>query len=751
MLAIVVLLIEVIVGFTAINLSKEKFHHTMRDSFNTTVAMTENFFSLVGQMGQGWNRHFIKDEQLAVMLDTLDESTTTNFINYINHIKDMSTADVVILLDEQGRVIVHTEKPGQSGESMMSWKMVRKALSDHKVEVSIIQDLNSLIIYAPNLLYGKKGAVNGVVLVGYVINDELISGMKKDTLTDMTIVRRRGVMASTFNTEKNRLIDVPLNYITYQSLLIKKNIGYGIGSMRIDDTDYFVSARKLSLMDPAMAGSIMLSYPKSELQAVITDLINRLVIISVFSFVLIILVSWFFTERLLAPMRRLLEHTQLLEKSDIVEPNKIKESGEIGVLAQRFNTLLLSIKGKNKELKEYSNELESIVEHRTQALQKSHENLIKREKSLVNAQRIANLGSCEWSLEDENILCSKQFFQILGIENKDGKLSLQELFESIHQDDREAVHEVMDNLSKDSENIIEFRISRSDGKQCIVHFEIEIVIDDNGHHEKLTATLQDITEQKKAEDNQAALQRQIQHSHKMEAIGQLTGGIAHDFNNMLASIMGYTELARDGLVQYENKKLEGYLDEVYVSSERARDLVAQMLAFSSGSAEKLEPFILSPLIKESLQMLGSTLPLSIEVELQLDDDLSITTNPVQLHQLIINLCINAMDAMEGKGQITIGSKRVNNIKTECSSCHEEVRGDYIQVFIRDNGAGITTDQLERIFDPFYTTKELSSTKGTGMGLAMVHSIIHGHDGHIVVETDAEKGTTITLLFPVIET
>ena len=102
----------------------------------------------------------------------------------------------------------------------------------------------------------------------------------------------------------------------------------------------------------------------------------------------------------------------------------------------------------------------------------------------------------------------------------------------------------------------------------------------------------------------------------MEAIGQLTGGIAHDFNNMLASIMGYTDLARSGLAQYGNKKLEGYLNEVYKSSERARDLVAQMLAFSRDSEEKLEPLILSPLICESLKMLGSTLPTSIEIDLK---------------------------------------------------------------------------------------------------------------------------------------
>lgn len=263
--------------------------------------------------------------------------------------------------------------------------------------------------------------------------------------------------------------------------------------------------------------------------------------------------------------------------------------------------------------------------------------------------------------------------------------------------------------------------------------------------------LKEISQRKLAEEDKHKLEVQLHHAQKMEAIGQLTGGIAHDFNNMLASIMGYTDLTREGLAHYHNEQLEGYLNEVYKASERARDLVAQMLAFSRDSEEELEPLILLPLIKESLKMLGSTLPSSIEIELQLDDDsLAIMTNRVQLHQLIMNLCINARDAMQGKGHITISLRRVNNVKTKCCSCYENVRGDYIQLSLRDDGVGMTTEQLDCIFDPFYTTKELGSAKGTGMGLAMVHGIMHSHGGHIIVETEAEKGTTFTLLFPVIE-
>ncbi|MCK5091362.1 MAG: PAS domain S-box protein [Gammaproteobacteria bacterium] len=280
-----------------------------------------------------------------------------------------------------------------------------------------------------------------------------------------------------------------------------------------------------------------------------------------------------------------------------------------------------------------------------------------------------------------------------------------------------------------------------DGHHISVEISLQYVFP-KGEPPRFVAFVRDITERQQ-------LQKQLQQAQKMEAIGQLTGGIAHDFNNMLSGVLGFTELAREELAQYDNEKIEGYLSQVYNSGSRARDLVAQMLAFSRGGEGKLEPFMLSPLIKESLKMLGSTLPSSIEVDLQLEgDDLIVMTNPVQLHQLVMNLCINARDAMDGKGHITIGLQRVNSIVTECCSCHERVRGDYIELFFRDTGPGIQPEQMDRLFDPFYTTKDVG--KGTGMGLSMVHGIMHDHGGHVLVESGPGKGTTFALLFPVID-
>jgi len=283
---------------------------------------------------------------------------------------------------------------------------------------------------------------------------------------------------------------------------------------------------------------------------------------------------------------------------------------------------------------------------------------------------------------------------------------------------------------------------RKDGSLYLEEESITPVLDTDGRIGHFIAIKRDISERRQ-------LQRQLQQAQKMESIGQLTGGIAHDFNNMLTSIMGYTELAREGLGQYDNNQIEDCLGEVYRAGKRARDLVSQMLAFSRGGEGEFDLHVLPALIKGSLKMLGTTLPSSIEIDLQMESgNLAIMTNPVQLHQLVMNLCINARDAMEGKGRLTIGLQRESNIVKQCHSCHKMIRGDYIKLFVRDTGSGIHVEQLDRLFDPFYTTKEVG--KGTGMGLSMVHGIMHDHDGHIIVETGSGKGTSFNLLFPAVD-
>jgi PAS domain S-box-containing protein len=249
------------------------------------------------------------------------------------------------------------------------------------------------------------------------------------------------------------------------------------------------------------------------------------------------------------------------------------------------------------------------------------------------------------------------------------------------------------------------------------------------------------------------LNKQLQQAQKMEAIGQLTGGIAHDFNNILASIMGFTSLALQRFVKDEQAELREYLEEVSSAGERARDLVSQMLVFSRTTTSDVQPLQLPPLIKEVIKMLQATLPSTIHLSSQIDKNLpSVIMDPVHIQQILMNLCINARDAITNKGNINI---RVNVITSNalqnkmCDSCHHKIEeGSYIELLVQDAGAGIDDNKLKQIFDPFFTTKDIG--KGTGMGLSMVHGIVHQYGGHILVDSKLGTGTTFRLLLPVSE-
>ena len=250
---------------------------------------------------------------------------------------------------------------------------------------------------------------------------------------------------------------------------------------------------------------------------------------------------------------------------------------------------------------------------------------------------------------------------------------------------------------------------------------------------------------KQAEEKQASLQIQLQQAQKMEAIGQLTGGIAHDFNNILASMLGFTELCTLRANEIGDDAIKRYLNEISKSGERARDLVAQMLTFSREGQAGSSPLQLEPIINDSITMLEHIVPSNIKLHIDIDAGLpAVMSNPVQVHQLLMNLCINARDAIENNGTIDISLKRIKANERKCSSCHDQLKGEYIDLSVKDSGNGIDQKTLERIFDPFFTTKAVG--KGTGMGLSVVHGIMHEHGGHIQVDSSTDQGTTFHLMF-----
>ncbi len=257
--------------------------------------------------------------------------------------------------------------------------------------------------------------------------------------------------------------------------------------------------------------------------------------------------------------------------------------------------------------------------------------------------------------------------------------------------------------------------------------------------------------EKKVEERTKALARsenQLQQVMKLQAIGTLAGGIAHDFNNILFPIVGYTELTMDDIP--EDSQARQNLEEVLKAANRAKALVQQILTFSRQNGQERKPLKVQPLIKEALNLLRATIPSSIEISSSIDDDSGLVKgDPTQIHQVIMNLCTNAYHALQGTGGKIEVSLKEANLSYEQSMQRVGMKvGRHLELIVKDNGHGMTPQVMERIFEPYYTTKEQG--KGTGLGLSVIHGIIKNHGGDISVHSQPGKGATFSVYLPIID-
>jgi signal transduction histidine kinase/ActR/RegA family two-component response regulator len=301
-------------------------------------------------------------------------------------------------------------------------------------------------------------------------------------------------------------------------------------------------------------------------------------------------------------------------------------------------------------------------------------------------------------------------------------------------------------LLPDKENIIP---DKSQTLVSLILLNTAIAVESLEYH-KLLSDQNSILE-KKVEERTKALARsenQLQQMMKLQAIGTLAGGIAHDFNNILFPIVGYTELTMDDIPP--DSQARKNLEEVLKAANRAKELVQQILTFSRQNGQERKPLKVQTLIKETLKLLRATIPSSIEIHSSVDEDCGpVNGDPTQIHQVIMNLCTNAYHALQETGGKLEVSLKETNLGHEQSLERVGMKpGRHLELTVKDNGHGMTPLVLERIFEPYYTTKEQG--KGTGLGLSVIHGIIKNHGGDISVSSQPGAGSTFSVYLPVID-
>ena len=264
----------------------------------------------------------------------------------------------------------------------------------------------------------------------------------------------------------------------------------------------------------------------------------------------------------------------------------------------------------------------------------------------------------------------------------------------------------------------------------------------------LYSIIHDVTGKKEMEQEKERLETQLRRSQRLETIGTLTGGIAHDFNNILLPIIGYTDMA---LQKTSDDKVKGYLSASLAGANRAKELVRQLLTFSRQAEHDKAPVDICEIVHDSVHMLKSLIPSSIETRLDLPKKCKfIMADRTQLHQVIVNLCTNAAHAMEETGGVLTISVCHELFTTDAQVPAEGVEPgkEYLILSVTDTGTGMTEEVMEHIFEPFFTTKSMD--KGTGMGLSIVHGIVTSHEGVIRVSSKPDKGSSFILYFPVVD-
>jgi PAS domain S-box-containing protein len=282
-----------------------------------------------------------------------------------------------------------------------------------------------------------------------------------------------------------------------------------------------------------------------------------------------------------------------------------------------------------------------------------------------------------------------------------------------------------------------------EGRRRAIDFSLRPVKDEAGRVLLLVPEGVDITERKQAKQERARLAEQLLQAQKLESLGRLAGGVAHDLNNVLSPVLGYAELLLDDLGEEHRNRAE--VESILAAATRARDLTQQLLAFARKQTLEVKPLDLNQSIQDLVRMVARTLRADIRLELELGHCGAIVADPGQLGQVLLNLLLNAQDAMQNGGVL-----RVETGETEVTDPsvaeHLGIKpGRYVFLSVSDTGAGMDKAVLERLFEPFFTTKELG--KGTGLGLSTVYGIVRQHGGGIGVESQVERGTTFRVYFP----
>jgi diguanylate cyclase (GGDEF)-like protein len=356
-------------GYLSIHLAKQEFFRVMERQFNSSSRLAENSLDIIGQMARTWSFNFATHNNLD---NSVRGASQTQLSQEVEHMRESAHCDTLIILDHVGHILQHSAFNNKTGESLMAWQIVRQAVNERKSSYAIIEESGNFIIYGSGITPTDKQHPHPyIVLTGFRISDELVSKLSQDTSIGLTFIRRTSVMTSTFNTAQRKLINSPVAYLDYQILYNDSRLSREV---KIDDQIYYASVRHLNLLDPSMDGSLLLTYPRNELNAIIERLQEEYLWLYAAGMLLFALFIWRISLRTMQPLRKLAARVENIAKGDLT-PTVIVQNDEIGNIASSINDLLGELASSRQTINQHAEELKKTVEQRTRELRVANEEL----------------------------------------------------------------------------------------------------------------------------------------------------------------------------------------------------------------------------------------------------------------------------------------------------------------------------------------------------------------------------------------
>jgi len=425
--------------------------------------------------------------------------------------------------------------------------------------------------------------------------------------------------------------------------------------------------------------------------------------------------------RIIRPIEKLSEGALRIGMGDLEFRISVSRKDEIGLLADNFNIMATSLRKQGGE-----------IQKKTFALERSERKFRELFENIAQPLYIN-------TLDGELIDCNQAMVDLFGFESREEMVQEVQGGEQIFADPKQRDEVTAELLANGEIKELEVDFKRQDGLILKALVTSRVRFDDEGEAVGFEGIIQDVTQMR-------SLEEQLFHAQKMESIGTLAGGVAHDFNNLLTVILSSAEMARYKIDDHE--RVERYINSITTASKRASELTKNLLGFARKGKMRVEEVNAGALVTEVEALLRETIDRSIRIYTDISPGLRpIMANPSQIHQVLVNLCVNAKDAiLEVGGQELKISVRNVVITQDFADLHPgAVCGPYIEIDVIDDGGGIPKHVRDKIFDPFFTTKGVG--QGTGLGLATVYGIIKNHDGFLYLDSEMGKGTAFHIYLP----